>query len=363
MRAAPSVFFEKQGWHRHCVLHCQSKILTFLERWAYGSVVLCTMNEHAEQNKAPNVSFKDFEVFCTAYRQRQDALSLIKQLNQMAKAVQRHRGMSMALLAGSSLFHGDFDVLQRQLERRLASLEVFAVQTGGLLEARDKESLHNAWHTIRADWQGDDVIDNFELHSHFIEQLHVMVQSVARQLKRPVSVIAAQAKGVALDRQDERGNPIAFRQAELLNFATRQLPMMVEEVARVRGLATYAAAKGHCDYHHDRKLRYAISCVRVSNETLRHQVERLDSLLGSALSSLPMVKTYELKLMFLLSTVEADILSGATIATNSHHLFKLATEIIDVYLKVVDDAISLIGDWHEDDLESWLCLIEPAHRA
>lgn len=317
------------------------------------------MNEQAQLIKAPNpgVQFAEFESFCAAYRQRQDALSLIRQLNQMTKAVQRHRGMSMALLAGSNLFRGDFDVLQRQVERRLASLEVFAAQTGGLLAPRDKENLHNAWHTIRADWQHDDVIDNFELHSHFIEQLQTMIASLAKLLERPVSVLVAAAAGLELPHEDAAAYPKMFKQIELLNFAARQVTTMVEQVARIRGLSTYAAAKGFCDYHHDRKLRYAISCARASNEKLRHQAERLESLLSGALTSLSMIKTYELKLMFLLNTVETDVLSGMTISTNSHHLFKLATEIIDVYLKVVDEAMDLTSRWNEEDLEGWLCLV------
>ena len=158
------------------------------------------MKEQAAAMQAPslNVKAKEFDAFCTAFRQRQDALLLIKQLNQTAKAVQRHRGMSMALLAGSNLFRGDFEVLQRQVERRLISLEVFAAQTGGLLNDRDKENLHNAWQTISADWQDDDVIDNFELHSHFIEQLHGMILSLARKLERPVSVAIAEANNIDL---------------------------------------------------------------------------------------------------------------------------------------------------------------------
>lgn len=318
------------------------------------------MIEHARSIKAPksNLDVKHFELFCATYRQRQDALSLIKQLNQMAKAVQRHRGMSMALLAGSSVFRGDFDILQHQLERRLISLEVFAAQTGGVLAPRDKENLHSAWHTIRVDWQDDDVIDNFELHSHFIEQLQAMISNLARAMERPVSVVVAEQVGIELPSEDENGHPKMFKQIELLNFATRQVPVMVEEVARIRGLATYAAAKGECDYHHDRKLRYAISCARAFNEKLRHQAERLESILGGAPSSLSMIKTYELKLMFLLSTVEMDILSGTEIAANSHNLFKLATEIIDVYLKVVDESMDLVGAWHEQDLESWLRLAQ-----
>lgn len=317
------------------------------------------MNEQATQLRAPNsgVRFADFEAFCAAYRQRRDALSLIKQLNQMIKAVQRHRGMSMALLAGSSLFQGDFDILQRQVERRLASLEVFAAQTGGLLSLRDKENLHNAWHTIRVDWQGDDVIDNFELHSHFIDQLQIMIAGLAKFLEKPVSVIVAEKANLELPGEDAAAYPKMFKQIELLNFAARQVTTMAEQVGRIRALSTYAAAKGLCDDHHDRKLRYAISTARTSNEKLRHQSERLEHILAGALPSLTMIKTYELKLMFLFNIVEADVLSGAAITTTSHNLFKLATEIIDVYLKVVDEAMDLISRWNDEDLEGWLCLV------
>lgn len=316
------------------------------------------MIEQATSLEAPNtgVHFGDFDTFCALYRQRQDGLSLIKQLNQMIKAVQRHRGMSMAILAGSTLFQGDFHVLQRQVERRLISLEVFAAQTG-LLSARDKDNLHNAWHTIRADWQGDDVIDNFELHSHFIDQLQIMIAGLAKHLEKPVSVIVAEKANLELPSEDAAAYPKMFKQIELLNFAARQVTTMAEQVGRIRALSTYAAAKGFCDYHHDRKLRYALSTARTANEKLRHQAERLESFLTGALPSLSMIKTYELKLMFLLNTVESDVLSGMTITTNSYNLFKLATEIIDVYLKVVDDSMDLVSRWNDEDLEGWLCLV------
>lgn len=312
----------------------------------------------AQSEVAPNtrVNEEAFEAYCEAYRHRQDALLLIKQLNQLAKAVQRHRGMSMAILAGSTLFQGDFAVLQQQVERRLQSLAVFSRYTSGLLTGRDKEGLSNAWETISADWQDDDVIDNFELHSHFIEQLQALTLNLATILEKPVSVVVAEAVGLELAVPESGTYPKLFKQIELLDFAVRQAPIMIEQVARIRGLATYAAAKGECDYHHDRKLRYAISCARASNEKLRHQAERLESILQGALPCLNMIKTYELKLMFLMNTVEMDILSGATISANSHSLFKLATEIIDVYLKVVDEAMILIGRWHEEDLEDWLRL-------
>lgn len=316
---------------------------------------------HFGSVQAPNLdeSGNEFADYCTQFRQRQDALTLIRQLNQLSKAVQRHRGMSMALLAGNTVFRGDFDILQRQVERRLASLAAFASQCEGLVGGRERDNLRNAWQTIREGWHDDDVIDNFELHSHFVLELQGLINVLSRQLEKPVSVLVAEARGFELIGNESTTYPKMFKQIELLNFATRQVPIMVEQLARIRGLATYAAAKGHCDYHHDRKLRYEISCARASNEKLRHQAERLEGILGGAVVGLSMVKTYELKLMFLLNTVEMDVLSGTTITANSHQLFKLATEIIDVYLTVVDESVDVLGLWHDQDSEVWLQWVGP----
>lgn len=294
-----------------------------------------------------------FEVFCQQFRSQRDAIVLLRQLHHMSKAVQRHRGMSMALLAGNKMFEGDFSVLQRQVERRLATLEIFAAAGGDLLSSRDQQNLHNAWHTISADWQDDDVIDNFELHSHFIEQLHGMIGELAKKVERPVSAAMVEDHGAEVA-HFENAYPKAFKQIELLNFIAKQTPEMVEQMARMRGLATYAAAKGECEYTLDRKLRFALQCVRTQHEKLRMAAERMQTILDGELASLAYIKTYELKLMFLLNTVEMDVLSGAEITSSSHQLFKLATEIIDVYLKVAEDGFDVIAKWHDEDLETWL---------
>lgn len=300
-----------------------------------------------------------FRRYATQFRAQRDAILLLKQLHHMARAVQRHRGMSMALLGGNNMFEGDFAILQRQLERRLVTLELFAEQSGDLLDDRHQQNLHSAWNTIRADWQDDDVIDNFELHSHFIEQLHNMIAELAKKVERPVSsTINIHSEDNEERIHDHVANdedyPKVFRQIELLNFIARQIPAMVEQMARMRGLATYAAAKGECAEMLERKLRFAMQCVRSEHEKLRLLAERMQSLMGAALPSLSFVKTYELKLMFLLNTIEVDVLSSSNMTGGSHQLFKLATEIIDVYLKVAEEGFDVIARWHDEDLESWL---------
>src|SRR5690606_31235992 len=102
------------------------------------------------------------------------------------------------------------------------------------------------------------------------------------------------------------------------------------------------------------KLRYVIQNTRVNNEKLRHQSRRLSDLLGDTFTPLGQLKSYELKLMFLLNMVETDVLSGESIDADSNRLFSVATDIIDVYLLVVEAGIQLINQWQECDLENWL---------
>ncbi|HTF83413.1 MAG TPA: hypothetical protein VL987_02450 [Cellvibrio sp.] len=314
------------------------------------------MIAHKSLFSAPSASTDTgmFAQFCELYRQRQDALNLIKQLIQMIKAVQRHRGMSMALLGGNTLFREEFDRLQLQLERRLMSLQTFAAHTNPLLSERDQENLHSAWVTISRDWQQDSVIDNYELHCHLIEQLLGMLATLAKQLEQPVSALVNNHADVPLVNVDGTNYPNRFRHLEVLHFSTRLMPSVVEQIGRIRALATYAAAIGHCDSHHDGKLRYVIQCTRVNNEKLRHQAKRLEGILEGDIGLLGQLKSYEIKLMFLLTMVETDVLHGGKITTDSNRLFSVATDIIDVYLHVIEDGIQLITRWHEEDIETWL---------
>lgn len=313
------------------------------------------MNGQTQANIAPEAGTNNaiFEGFSGLYRERQDTFALVKQLVQLIKAAQRHRGMSMALLGGNRLFRADFDRLQLQLERRLLLLQAFAANSR-ILSERERENLHRAWVTISHDWQQDSVIDNYELHCHLIEQLLGMVTSLSRALEQPVSTLVGESGGGTEEALEAAGLPNRVQHLELLHFSTRLMPAVVEQIGRIRALASYAAALGHCDSHHDGKLRYVIQNTRINNEKLRHQTRRLNGLLGDKFTSLGQLKSYELKLMFLLTMVETDILTGAEIHADSNRIFSVATDIIDVYLQVVESGIELLGQWQDRDLEHWL---------
>lgn len=314
------------------------------------------MTAHSGLYTAPSIATDQVpvEALCRLHRQRQDLLLLARQLLQMIKAAQRHRGMSMALLGGNTEFQDQFQALQCQLERRLMTLQALVATTDGqLLPPHEQDNLQNAWTTISHDWQQDTVIDNYELHCHLIEQLLAMLASLSRQLEKPVSSLVT--PGDQNPREaGGHGYPNRVKYLEVLHFATRQMPAVVEQIGRIRALASYAAALGRCDQHHTGKLRYVIQCTRVNNEKLHHQTRRLEALLGGDTALLGPLKSYELKLMFLLNMVEEDILQQEEVSADSNRIFGVATDIIDVYLKVVEDSMDLVSQWQELDLELWL---------
>ncbi len=306
------------------------------------------MNQSTKPLSKALFPFEDtrpFDKACEEYRVRNDVLSLIFQINQLIKAVQKHRGITMGLIGGSAGFREEFTRLQLQIDRRISTFQAFIKRTEGLISGQQELSVVFSWQTIRQDWQDDKLSDNFELHSHLIEQLQNLVYGLAKLLEQPFEGV-----GTA----DSIAYPQVFKQIELLNFVARELPEMVEHLAKVRGLSTFIAASGELEYHHDRKLRYVLQCAKQQNERLRHQSDRLRELLEGAIVSLPEIKAVELKLIYLLEIVENDVLGGGTIKTNSHQLFKLATELIDVYWAIVNEGLAVIRSWNEELLEAWL---------
>jgi len=309
-------------------------------------------NSNNQKSKTGNMDSGQLVVACRSYNERILALGLIKQISHLCRAIQRHRGLGMSLIAGYEEFQADFLQLQQQVARRMQALHAFSQQSSNLITVAQLEKLLSAWSTIERDWQNDSVMENFEYHSHFIEQLLQLMMTLARLMERPVSAEFAQ-----ISRSNNTGavqnlrQP--FNQVGLLVFVCNQLPNLVEQIAKIRGLSTLSATRGKLGELENSKLRYFIQNTRVQHEKVRNQADRLLEQTKDSIRSLPLIKAYEFKLMFLISTVEKEILEPSVIGMDSRQAFDLATEIIDVYLKVVDEGLSLILAWQEEALEDW----------
>ncbi len=317
-----------------------------------NQLVALAVQQDAEQEMLKQSRYDEC---CRFYRQRLDALALIKQLNQLSKSVQKHRGLSMALLAGDEDFSAEFTAMQRELDRRIAMIRAFVRQSGELLSDNEQQKIEDSWMTLRSDWHDDAVIDNFELHSHFIEQLLNFMTRLGKYLERPmfdclVESTCAENQSVMPSLNGQR----VVMQLGLLAFVCKLMPDMIELVAKVRGLATHAMVVGECSDLCGHKLRYLMRCVLAQREKLNLGMSRMTENVREQIPSLPMIKTYDLKLMYMVDKVEQEVLSDEGVSSDQHSFFALASDIIGVYVEVVNEGLELLQHWQEQQLEDWM---------
>ncbi|BFM17255.1 hypothetical protein R50073_34380 [Maricurvus nonylphenolicus] len=300
------------------------------------------------------------ELMNRRYRDRLTALTLIRQLNTLISTVQRHRGVTMALLSGGGevssdralpgeVLSEDLQQLQQQVQKRLQFLMQTCIGSDYLLPRVERERILHAWQTICHDWQDDALLDNFELHSHFIEQLLQLMASQARSIRPPL---------VEEQLGEEVGagvlSPEAEEQLKLQGFICKKIPEIVEQFAKIRGLATHCAVLGECDKHEIQKLRFWLQCARDLNASMLDTIEALPSAIKRELSSLADLKSYEFKLMFFLNSIERDVLGGDKVVARASDLFELGSEIIDAYVVGVRDGIAFLQRGLDEELERWL---------
>lgn len=293
---------------------------------------------------------------CAIFSRRELTLSLISQLHHIVKAVQRHRGISMGLLAGNKVFEKEFQQLQKQLHKRIDVFEAFAAQSQNVIPTRDLENIKFAWQTICHGWQDDRLNDNFELHSHCIEQILVLTQALASTIESPLAsgLPKAVAEGELQAGNDDADYPKNMKKIEILDFVCTQLPQMIEFMAKIRGVSTYCAALGDTDANLGRKLAYFIDCARSRNEKIRHCSSRLDTLSQGRFHSLGAINELETKFVYLLSLVQSSVLSEPRERASASQLFELATSIIDAYWRIVEEGLYVVRLIHTDELEDWM---------
>ncbi len=277
-----------------------------------------------------------------AYRERQSILTLMRQMNRLVSAVQRHRGVSLAHLAGDGLFMEDVEQVQAQIVRRLMVLRKSIEGFEHLVSESDQQNIQHGWHTVTHDWEQDALLENFEYHSFLIEQILQISAGLGRRLEEPLQLVS----GVEAQQ--------FYQEDPLLPLVCRKLPEQIEQLARIRGLATHAAVVSECDTEHDKKLQYWLQCAERQNRDLLLQIESLDSSIKSQWRSLLELKNYELKLAFFLNTIKKDILHGDCSKADARQLFTLGSEIIESYVNAVDGGITLLQVRLEDELEEWL---------
>lgn len=284
------------------------------------------------------------------FNQRMHIFNIVEQLTHLCRGIQRHRGLSIGLLSGSTTFAEYFNQLQNQLDRRVRLISSLALASDNLLDQQATQTMETAWKTVRHNWQQDSVLENFEFHSHFVEQMLLQVSRLTASIEQPYLQYINQLN----DGYSELEVEFAGQYQQMIQFFWRELPPFIELQGKVRALSVHAASVGKVDQEVVKKLAYLAQCIQERKETIYSLTSNLQQLMREKLPSLLTVKIHEYKLDLLLNKIENDILVNTQVEISSEDVFTLASDVIDAYWSSIDDCLGLLRIWQNKDLESWL---------
>jgi len=182
-------------------------------------------------------------------------LAIISALRPLFEHLPQHRGMANAYLQGDETFKAKLSETQRQIEKDIEGLDQ-------LLSACDDALIGRRWHRLKSDWQALKsglgamaAAESFQAHTNLVtEVIYLFDDAAARS-----SVCQADSN-----------------MTKLREIVFCQLPVMVEFIARARGIGTGVASR--------QKLSVA---DRVKLGFLSSRVEQAVSQSSQVLASMP----------------------------------------------------------------------------
>ena len=253
------------------------------------------------------------------FTEKQRCITAIKLLCQLTKAVQHHRGASMAYLGGEEFFMPQLEQLQEDIHTILLLLK----ETVGChaLTEEDLAALDANWNTILVGWQQDQFMHNFEFHSHVIDELKKLLRHCREELI------------------PDTENRLQFEQ--LLRFLLETLFDNIESMAKLRGLSTNAAVVKACGQDAHSRISFLLKEIPEQNQQIITELNALKPFYRH-LTTLEQLKLQEKSLHRLLLSIQIQILDTPDITINGSTLFNLATDIINSRWKELGQGIEIV---------------------
>lgn len=262
------------------------------------------------------------------------ALDLIKSLYEQVRVIQQHRAATNGALAGNPFFETRTGPLAREVNARFKELSRQKQCVESISDDVLWQEIELAWQTVHQQWRQDDVIENFELHSHLVKQI-------------------LQYIGLLGDRAEELIET-HFQYQALGHYVFHDLPWFIELLGQIRALGTSAAISGRIEKPIEMRLRFLMGQLLNQQEVVRQQAQKLSKEALDITSSLIDALLCQPKLERLTGLVHHDLLSGKKIVTTADEFYSLATAIIDAHYKVMNEGLRLLRLSMDKRIQAWV---------
>ena len=265
---------------------------------------------------------------------RLKALDLVKALYEQVRVIQQHRAATNGALAGNPFFESKTRILAREVNARFKELERIQIDMPELYDEPKWSDVCNAWQTVHLQWRQDEIIENFELHSHLVKQVLNYIAQLGRKAESLIET--------------------NFHNQALSHYVFEDLPWFIELVGQIRALGTSAAVVGKLDEPSDMRLRFLVGQLQKQQVKVKEQAQRFSQEAIEITTSLIDALLCEPKLERLYGIVNHDILSGREIVTSADEIFTLSTSIIDAHYNVMNEGLRLLRLSMDNRIQAWV---------
>lgn len=267
------------------------------------------------------------------------SITMIRQLISLISAAQQHRGANLALLGGDSYFSDKVGTLQDEIDSRITILQLLNQELSEPIPSEDIDTLLHEWETVR-DFSRGTALENFNLHSNFIDQQMKLVWHVTE--KTNCFSLATTTRPASLNTSPPQQSELLPSDALLVQFILLEIPELMEILARIRGLATHACVLGVCDSEHSSWLDYLLKQLNLKKERFRVLSKSLQLYALRDVPALIDLQIQDVNIVQLIQLVENKILHHDNINIDSHNVFTMVTNIINAHTAVVRQGLDFI---------------------
>jgi hypothetical protein len=271
------------------------------------------------------------------------SITVIRQLISLITVAQQHRGTNLALLEGDRSFADKAADLQTEIDYRLATLQILNQELSTPILPQIIKTLLQEWETVR-NWSGAAALENFNLHSNFIEKQMELMSSLAEKTH---GFALAYSSGPSSQSDSSSSDTM------LVEFILVETPEFMELLARMRGLATHACVIGACDSEHTALLDYLLKQLNLKKERFRVLSKLLQKYSLHDVPALVDLQIQDVRIVQLIQLVENKILHQDKIELDSHLIFRMATNIVNSQKEVVRQGLDFIQNKIHRQLADW----------
>ena len=263
-------------------------------------------------------------------------LTIVRHLVPVIIASQQHRGANLAYLEGDQSYKEKVAELQNQIDYRLTTLQLINQELSKPVLKPEVIQLLQEWHNVKS-WSNGPALENFNLHSHFVEQLMQLVWRVTERSNYFFMDPALPGSTSGQFPEHELSNG-----GLLIRFILNETPQLIELIAKIRGIATHASVLGVCDADHASMLGYLLTQLNQKKERFRDLSKQLQQYAIRDLPQLMDIQMQDSKIVQLAQIVKDQIIQSDRIQLGSQDIFTMATSIINSQTEVVYQGLDYI---------------------